>query len=151
MADTDETVEETEEETTEEEATAETEETEETTETTEEIDSDDSAETTLEEELITELTAELEISDENFNATLLALKVKGAIRDVKRTRKYPSYYTDDQIDSDLYDHYEICKRIALNDYNKIGIDTESSHNENSISATYTDRDKLFSGVIPFAK
>lgn len=106
---------------------------------------------TMEEELLDDLTAELEITDENFNAALLASKIKTAIRDVKRARRYPSYYTSEQIESDCYNFYTNVRMIALNDYNKAGIESETSHNENSVSAGFVDRDKLFAGIIPLAK
>ena len=105
----------------------------------------------MEDELIEDLTVELEIPDENFNVTLLTSKVKAAVRDVKRARHYPTYYTDEQIESDLYNYYSNCRAIALNDYNKVGVDFEDSHSENSVSASYTDRAKLFAGIIPLAR
>ncbi|MCD7724295.1 MAG: hypothetical protein LUI12_01860 [Clostridiales bacterium] len=125
---------------------------EETTEdVTEDTSGNEETEQTMQEELIEDLTAELELSDKNFSATLLTTKVKAAIRDVQRVRNYPSYYTDEQIEEDLYNYYSNCRAIALYDYNKIGIDGADSHNENSVSTSFTDRDKLFAGVIPLSR
>ena len=104
----------------------------------------------LQEELIADLKLELE-KEPTFDLSVLTQKVVNAIREVKRARKYPSYYTDEQISTDLYEYYSNIRNLALYDYNKIGAEFENSHNENSISRTWTDRVKLFSGVLPLAR
>lgn len=103
----------------------------------------------LQDELIADLTIELS-SEPTFNADILKQKVIGAIREVKRARKYPSYYTNEQIQTDLYEYYSNIRNIALYDYNQIGIEFQISSSENGISRTYTDRNKLFSGIIPLS-
>ena len=103
------------------------------------------------EELIEDLTVELSISDTKFNSDLLTQKVKQALREVKSARCYPVSYTDEMIDKDMQSYYSQARDIALYDYNKIGIDFENSHSENSINYSYDDRDKLFKGIIPIAK
>ncbi len=105
----------------------------------------------LEDELVGDLTVELELADENFDATLLTQKISAAIRDVKRARHYPSYYTDTQIGNDLYEYYPNIRSIALYDYNKISMEHEDTHNENSVNVSFTDRNKLFTGIIPLAR
>lgn len=102
-------------------------------------------------ELIEDLTAELSISDDNFNSVLLIQKVKQALREVKDARSYPSSYTDEKIDGDIQKFYSQARNIALYDYNKIGMDFEASHSEDGITFHHEDRDKLFSGIIPLAK
>lgn len=104
----------------------------------------------LQGELIADLTAELS-GEESFNSSMLTQKVINAIREVKRARKYPSYYTDEQVSKDLYEYYSNIRNIALYDYNKIGAEFEDSHNENSISRGWSDRDKLFNGILPLSK
>lgn len=101
-------------------------------------------------EIIKELTTELEITDKNFNATLLELKVKSAYDDVVRSRKYPNRYTDKMIYEDMLKFKSNVKSIALYDYNKIGADFEDSHSENGTSRNYSDRNKLFGGIIPLS-
>lgn len=103
----------------------------------------------LQDELIADLTIELS-SEPTFNADILKQKVIGAIREVKRARKYPSYYTDEQIQTDLYEYYSNIRNIALFDYNQNGIEFQISSSENGISRTYMDRKKLFSGIIPLS-
>lgn len=111
---------------------------------------DESMSVGLQGELLEDLTAELK-SEPTFDSTKLLQKVVGAIREVKRARKYPTHYTDEQIQRDLYEYYPSIRNIALYDYNKIGAEFEQSHNENSINRSWTDRDKLFSGILPLSR
>lgn len=105
----------------------------------------------LNDKLIEDLKAELEITDINFNLTLLEIKVKNAISDVKRVRKYPSTYSEEKITDDMESLYSICRALALYDYNKMGADYETSHTENGVTSKFTDRDKLLGGVIPLSR
>lgn len=105
----------------------------------------------LEQELIADLTTELQIADENFNPMLLLSKVRNALREVKRARKYPESYSDSRIEHDMYDYYSNIRNIALYDYNKIGAEGEQSHSENSTNRSYVDRNSLFVGIIPLSR
>ncbi len=105
----------------------------------------------LEQEIFADLSAELSVSDENFNETLLLSKVRNAMREVKRARNYPKSYTDSQIETDMYDYFSNIRNIALYDYNQIGAEGQSSSNENGTSRSYIDRDKLFCGICPFVR
>lgn len=105
----------------------------------------------LEEEVFTDLSAELSVSDENFNETLLLLKVRNAMREVKRARNYPKSHTNIQIEEDMYGYFSNIRNIALYDYNQIGAEGQSSSGENGISRSYVDRDKYFSGIFPFVR
>lgn len=104
----------------------------------------------LERELMADLTAELSISDENFNSDLLLSKVRNAIREVKRARKYPPNYNGKWVESDLYEYYSNIRNIALYDYNQIGIEGQVSSNENGNGRSYRDRNELFGGIIPLS-
>ena len=104
----------------------------------------------LQEELIDDLTLELS-SEPTFSADILKQKVVGAIREVKTARKYPSTYTTEQINNDLYSYYSNIRNLALYDYNMIGVEGQSSSSENGISRAYVDRDKMFKGVISLAR
>lgn len=115
----------------------------------EEIDSGMTA--GLEQEIFTDLSAELSASDENFNEILLLSKVRNAMREVKRARNYPKTYSDSQIEEDMHDYFSNIRNIALYDYNQIGADFEESHSENSVSRSWKDRDKLFCGICPFVR
>lgn len=115
----------------------------------EEIDSGMTA--GLEQEIFVELSAELSVSDKNFNETLLLSKVRNAMREVKRARNYPKSYTDSQIETDMYDYFSNIRNIALYDYNQIGAEGQTSSSENGTSRSYVDRDKLFCGICPFVR
>lgn len=104
----------------------------------------------LQEELLADLTLELEDSD-NFQPKALLQKVINAIRDVKEARNYPDYYTERQIERDLQRHYSKIRRIALADYDKIGAEGETYHSEGDISRTYEDRNSLFNGILPLSR
>lgn len=105
----------------------------------------------LEQEIFTDLSAELSISDENFNETLLLSKIRNAMREVKRARNYPKSYTESQIKEDMYDYFSNIRNIALYDYNQIGVEFQESNSEPGSSRTYVDRNKLFSGICPFVR
>ena len=111
---------------------------------------DESMGLTMQDKLIADLTAELG-TEPTFNADALKQKVISAIREVKTTRKYPSYYTDEQITADLYKFYSNARNIALYDYNQIGAEFQQSSSENGTSRSYTDRKSLFNGVIPLCR
>lgn len=104
----------------------------------------------LQEELISDLTLELS-GEPTFNASALRQKVINAIREVKQARKYPDYYSDEQIQKDIYGYYSIIRKLALFDYNTIGAEFEKSHSENSTNRTWVDRESIFSGVLPLPR
>lgn len=105
----------------------------------------------VEDELIADLTRELEVADENFNSTLLSEKVNAVVAEVREARNYPDDYSDERIEKDMKRFYATCRKIALNDYNKIGGEYEKSRSENNVSATYVDRDALFNGIRPLSR
>lgn len=104
----------------------------------------------IEQEIIAELTIELQ-GDPTFNEDILAVKVRNAIREVRKARSYPKNYTEEEIQNDLYDYFSNIRNIALYDYNQIGAEFQSSSNDNSVSRSWIDRDKLFDGVYAFIK
>lgn len=106
---------------------------------------------TFENNLLEDLTAELSETDPNFRQSLIIPKIKEAIREVRRARNYPKYYSESAIVEDLEDYYSNIRNIALFDYNKIGGEFEESHSENSVSRSWEDRNKLFAGIIPLSR
>lgn len=119
------------------------------TETTEENETEDTV--TLEEELIADLKAELSITDELFKETLLTVKVKNAIREVKQLRNYPSDYTDTQLEDDLMVYYSNIRKLALYDYNTVGMEFQSASSEDNTSRTMFDRNTCFNGIRPLPR
>lgn len=102
-------------------------------------------------DIIDGLTSELTITDQHFNADLLRIKVNAAYDEVMGAKNYPSDYTSDMVIADMLNYKRQIRNIALYDYNKVGADFENGHSENGTNRTYSDRDKLFSGVIPIAR
>lgn len=105
----------------------------------------------MEDELFEDLKAELSVTDENFNEATLLSKIKGALREIRLARRYPSYYTESQVKSDMESFYSNARKLALYDYNLVGAEGQESHGENGVSRSYTDRNKNFAGVIPLAR
>lgn len=104
----------------------------------------------LKEELIFDLTEELNI-DENFNSKLLEKKVVSAIKEVKTARRYPRTYDENRIFEDMEGFYSQIRSIALYDYNMVGVEGQTSSNENGISRVYVNRNTLFNGIKPIAR
>lgn len=103
-------------------------------------------------EIIEELTIELQKADPHlFDADLLALKVKGAYRDVRMARRYPSGYSEAFIEDDMLNYYSTVLAVARYDYNQIGAEGQKSYHEDGVTVHYTDRDSLFYGVLPIAR
>ena len=103
----------------------------------------------LENEVVTELTVELKDED-SFNADLLRIKVKNAVRELRMKRNYTATsMTDEQILTDMYNYYSVILNVARYDYNQVGVEGEQSHSENSVSRTWVSRDDLFKGVHAF--
>lgn len=105
----------------------------------------------MEDELFEDLKAELSVADENFNEAILLSKIKGALREIRLARKYPSYYMESQIESDMESYYSNARNLALYDYSLVGAEGQASHGENGVSRSYTDRNKNFAGIIPLAR
>lgn len=104
----------------------------------------------LQDELIADLTTELS-GEPTFDASILRAKVINAIKEVKKARKYPSYYPSYLVDRDLDEYYSNIRNIALYDYNMVGTEGQQSHSENGISRSYVDRNSLFNGVLPITR
>ncbi len=97
------------------------------------------------------LTIELK-SDPEFSAEVLAEKVENAINEVKLHRRYASAgYSDDLIEKDIMAFYPNIRGLALYDYNQIGVEGQSSSQENSVLRTYVNRNRMFNGIVPLSK
>ena len=104
----------------------------------------------MEASIINELTIELK-NEVDFDAEILGVKVRNAIREVKAARNYPKAYTEDMIKSDMENYVSNIRAIALYDYSKIGAEGQSQYSADGESIHYLDRDKLFAGIIPIAR
>lgn len=108
--------------------------------------------TVFETELNTDLAAEIEGSGVTVLENVLSVKVKAVVRELLSIRNYEnSGMTDEEIEADIHRYYTQCMNVARFDYNQLGAEGEDTHNENGISRKYIDRNKLWCGVVPFAK
>ena len=89
----------------------------------------------FENELNTNLAIDLAANGETVDANVLAVKVHSVVKELLFIKNYAATsMTDAQIEADI-------ERA----------EGETQHSENGISRHYVDRQKLWSGVIPFAK
>lgn len=103
----------------------------------------------LQNEIVDDLTVEL-ADDTDFNENMLEIKVKNAIREVKRKRNYPQSYDADMIAADLYNnYYDVIHDIALYEYNRIGAEGQSEHSEDDVRRSWVSKDELLKGVFAF--
>ncbi len=105
-------------------------------------------------DIVASVIADLKIELKNevdFDAEILAVKVKNAVREVIAARNYPKSYTDAQKNADLLEYYTNIRAIALYDYTKIGAEGQSQYSADGESIHYLDRNKLFAGVLPIAR
>lgn len=105
----------------------------------------------LESELLEDLSSELSITEDAESMNHLKIKIKNAIRDVKNARRYPKSYTDDVIAEDLYCYYSNIHELALYDYNQIGAEGQTSHNENGTNRNWKSRSDCLIGVVSMCK
>lgn len=105
----------------------------------------------LQDAIVDDLTIEVG-GDAGFNEDLLEVKVKNAIKDVMMRRNYEATsYNEAKILADLNNFYSTISALAIYDYNQVGMNGQSSHNENSINRSWVDRDDLLKGVHAFVK
>lgn len=100
------------------------------------------------EEIFKDLSTELGLIKETDKAVLTS-KVKNAYREVKRTRNYQSYHTQDFIDNDMNNFYSNIRELALYDYNQEGAEGQTNHSENGTSRVWKDRKECFNGITAF--
>lgn len=104
---------------------------------------------TIQTEIIADITAELGVLD-TFSADVLAVKVKNAIRDVMARRNYAATsFSPDKILADLNNYYTAIYNLAIYDYNQIGMNGQTAHNENGINRTWVNRDDILRGIHAF--
>lgn len=101
-------------------------------------------------EILTDLTTELGLT-ESSDIAILSSKIKSATREVRMKRNYPTHFSESTILNDLSNHYSVIRELSLYDYNQVGAEGETSHNGNSTSRTWKNREDCLSGVFAFCK
>lgn len=80
----------------------------------------------------------------------LLLALLGVAESRIMERAYP--FVSDKSTVDFPSRYDMLQvRIVQDMYNRRGAEGETAHNENGVSRTYEDSDKLLAQVVPFGK
>lgn len=110
------------------------------------------ADTTTFEKSINDALA-LEMSgDPTYNADVVASKVSAVVRELMQRRRYKkSGMSDYDVEEDLENFYAQALNVARYDFNTIGAEGEDRHTENGIDRTFTERGKLWAGVVPISR
>lgn len=99
-------------------------------------------------EILEDLKTELGLKEAS-DVAVLTSKVKNAYREVKRTRNYQSFHTQEFVDNDMENFYSNIRELALYDFNQVGVEGQVSHNSNGTSRTWKDRKECLSGITAF--
>lgn len=99
-------------------------------------------------EIFMDLQEELNLTSEQ-DKSILSSKIKNAIREVRRTRNYQVYHSEDFVCADIGQFYSNIRELALYDFNQIGAEGEISHSENGTSRAWKDRNDCFNGIVAF--
>lgn len=108
------------------------------------------------EELIDSVVSDLSIeigitSSDEREIALLTSKVRSATREIMGLRNYPLSFTEEQIVSDLENHYFNIRKLSLYDYNQIGVEGQSAHSENGTNRTWSSRYECLNGVFAYCR
>ena len=102
--------------------------------------------------IVAELTTELAGYDHEFNADILALKVKDAVAKFREKRGYiNTSYTEDDIVADAEQFFGTIKEVALVNYAKMGAYGELYHYENTVHRSWPHERDLWQTVPCFVK
>lgn len=75
-----------------------------------------------------------------------------AKKDIIHYRRYPEYYTDEQIADDIEKQYHsLLVDLVLYDYTVEGMDFETNHSETGVNRTIVKRETILGKVIPFCR
>ena len=91
-------------------------------------------------------------SDPTYNADVVASKVSAVVKELIQKRRYKKAgMADYAIEEDLEDYYTQALNVARYDFNTIGAEGEERHTENGVDRTFTERGKLWAGVVPISR
>ena len=95
----------------------------------------------------------LEMSKEpTYDDSVIASKVSAVVRELMQRRRYrTSGMSDSAIEEDIRYFYPQVLNVARYDFNTIGAEGEDRHTENGIDRTFTERSKLWAGVVPISR
>ena len=105
----------------------------------------------FEENIVRAIALEMR-EDPTFNPDIVASKVSSVVRELIQRRRYnKSKMSDNSILLDMEDYYPQVLNVARYDFNTIGAEGEDRHTENGVDRTFTERNKLWAGVVPISR
>lgn len=99
-------------------------------------------------EILESLKKTLDVTEDS-DITILTEILNDAISEIKGARHYPSDMRPSDILDDMQKYISNVKKLAKYDYNQVGVEYQTSHNENGISRSYMDRRRCFDGIVPY--
>lgn len=89
------------------------------------------------------------VFDDNDQNPIIEDLLSSARDDVIKARNYPTSWDEKKIESDLKQFENLMVKLAVYDYNQIGMDFETSHTESGVTRQYGSRNKILADVLPF--
>ena len=84
----------------------------------------------------------------SFKSDKVKVIVSNVVEEVIAARNYRNIgYTEEQIQKDLVKYKGHIKNLAEYDFAHLGAPHEINHSENSTNRTWTERNKLFAGIV----
>lgn len=107
--------------------------------------------TSFENSIVASLALEMS-SDPTYNAEVVENKVSAVVKELIQRRRYnKSGMTDDAIAEDIENYFPQALNVARYDYNTIGAEGQDRHTENGVDRTFTERGKMWAGVVPISR
>ena len=107
--------------------------------------------TNFEKNIATAIALEMR-EDPTYNSDIVASKVSAVVRELIQRRRYnKSGMTDEAVLEDLENYYPQALNVARYDFNTIGAEGEDRHTENGVDRTFTERGRLWAGVVPISR
>lgn len=101
-------------------------------------------------EITDELTIEFSDDSQDVNTDILEIKVKNAVRKVRRVANIPTSYTEDEVAACLANYYyDVIHDIAGSNYSKIGAEGQTEHSEDDVKRVWQSEEELLKGVHAF--
>ena len=101
-------------------------------------------------EILESLETLLGVTKEGDIAILTEI-LNDAIAEIKEARHYPSEMSASDIEADMLKYITNIKKLSKYDYNQVGAELQTTHNENGVNRSYSDRRKCFDGVVPYCR
>ena len=112
---------------------------------------DDAMTITVADEVLAILTT-LYSDQPTFSTDKVKVIVGNVVEEVIMARNYRNAgYTDEQIEKDLRKYKGNIKNLAEYDFAHFGAPHEITHSENSTTRTWSERNKLFAGIVSLAQ